>query len=385
MLQYRIIQGTFYQTMEKIEYKIFDSIRQIDRLDWDRIFGNMPEGYAFYKTLEEANLEDFSFHYVVLYQNRQIVSIAPVFIADFDLGIAVEGWLEKLIFGIRKIIPRFLMLKTLFCGTPFGEHGVIGLSNNTGSESHFIQGLLESLDGFARQKEIKFIIFKDFLENQSRFLSPLLRKGFFRLNSFPVAQNELNFNSLEDYINSLGSATRKNLRRKIKSAYSQAKITVQIVDRVDNIIDDIYGLYFNTLSQGGTRFETLTREFFLGVGRNMQPNVKFFLYYVNDKLAAFNLCFVYSDLCIDKFIGFDYDISNANHLYSVSWCHNIEWCLKNSIKFYKTGQTDYYAKLRMGSKLISLYAYLRHSNKVINSFLRIISLILKPDNFNKVN
>jgi predicted N-acyltransferase len=370
--------------MDNIEFKIFDSVSQIDRFDWDRIFGDIPEGYAFYKTLEESKLEEFSFHYAILYRNKRIILIAPIFIADFNLDIAVGGWFKKLISGIRKFIPRFLILKTLFCGAPFGEHGIVGLSSDVGNKNDLIQELLGGLDGFAHQQRIKFFIFKDFLESQVKLLNPLLEKCFFRLNSFPVALNELNFNSLEDYIKSLGPSTRKNLRRKIKDAYSQAKITVQIVDRVDNIIEDIYGLYLNTLIQGETKFERLTKEFFISVGRNMQPNVKFFLYYVNDKLSAFNLCFVYQDLCIDKFIGFDYDISNRYHLYFVSWCYNVEWCLKNSIRIYKTGQTDYYAKLRMGSRLVPLYAYLRHRNRMVNLFLRILSLVLKPDNFDTV-
>jgi len=370
--------------MDKFEFKIFDSVNQVGRLEWEGVFGDIPEGYAFYKTLEEAKLEEFSFHYAVLYRDKKIILIAPIFVTDFNLDIAVEGWPEKLISSIRKFIPRFLILKTLFCGAPFGEHGIIGLSSETVNEDKLIQELLKGLEAFAKERGIKFFLFKDFLESQTKFLDHLLKKGFFRLNSFPVAVNELNFNSLEDYIKSLGSSTRKNLRRKIKSAYGQAKIDVQIVDRVDDVIEDIYTLYLNTLTQGETKFERLTKEFFISAGRNMRPNAKFFLYYVNDKLSAFNLCFVYKDLCIDKFIGFDYDISNRYHLYTVSWCYNVDWCLKNSIRFYKTGQTEYYAKLRMGSKLVPLYAYLRHRNKIVNAFFRLLSLVLKPDNFNIV-
>jgi len=369
--------------MDEVEFKLLNSVNQITRPEWDRIFGDIPESYAFYKSLEESKLEEFSFYYAVLYKDKRIFLIAPLFIADFNLDIAVEGWLEKFIVGIRKIIPRFLILKTLFCGAPFSEHGIIGLSCEAEQEKEVAWELLKGLGEFSRKKKINFYIFKDFPEEQADFLSPLLENGFFRLNSFPVALNELNFNTLEDYIKSLGSSTRKNLRRKLKEAYTQARITVSVVERVDHVIDDICRLYSNTFTQGTTRFEKLTKEFFLSVGKNMQPNVKFFLYYVNEKLAAFNLCFVYQDLCIDKFIGFDYDMSNRNHLYFVSWCNNIEWCIKNSVRFYKTGQTDYYAKVRMGSRLVPLYVYLKHKNKLITLFLKILSLVLKPDNYDK--
>lgn len=131
----------------------------------------------------------------------------------------------------------------------------------------------------------------------------------------------------------------------------------------------------------GAKFERLTKEFFINAIRNMQPNIRVFLYYVNGRLGAFNLCFLYNDLFINKFIGFDYDISSRHRLYFVSWCHNIEWCINNGERFYTIGQADYCAKLRLGSKLLPLYAYLRHENRLVNILLKLFSLILKPDNF----
>jgi hypothetical protein len=92
---------------------------------------------------------------------------------------------------------------------------------------------------------------------------------------------------------------------------------------------------------------------------------------------------IYKDLFIDKFIGFDYDISKKYNLYFVSWCFNVEWCLKNSIRFYQTGQTDYYPKLKLGGRLIPLYAYLRHENLLLNLILKLLALFLKPENFDE--
>ena len=58
------------------------------------------------------------------------------------------------------------------------------------------------------------------------------------------------------------------------------------------------------------------------------------LYYVNGKLSAFNLCFVYNDLLIDKFIGFDYEIARQYSLYFVSWCYTKESIIE---KTYSSG------------------------------------------------
>jgi len=374
--------------MPDIHCKILDSINKIAKKDWDLIFGDLPEGYQFYKTLEESRLEGFTFYYLLVHDSRGILLIAPLFITDFNLDIATEGFIEKIIHYIRKYFPRFLILKTLFCGSPFAEHGVLGVRagtrNNTDepvTRSALLAKMISEIYRFCRKKDISLVVFKDFLKEDTCFLDNLRLSGFFKVNSFPSVANELNFSSFEGYLESLSGSTRKNLRRKIKNAHSQALISVEITDDCRNIVDDIIKLYENTYHNGAIQFEKLTRDFFLNIGDNLKPHAKFFLYYVNHKLAAFNLCFVYKDLLIDKFIGFDYDIAKRYNLYFISWAFNIDWCIKNSLRYYHTGQTDYQPKIRLGGRFIPLYAYLRHKNRVVNLALKLMAKLLSPENF----
>jgi len=369
--------------MKNITSKIVDSVTKIKKDDWDSIFGDIPEGYQFYKTLEESGLKDFVFYYIVLYQDNAVLSIAPLFITDFNLDIAAEGCIEKVIQGIRKyIFPSFLIFRTLFCGSPFGENGILGIRAGRSQKDALIE-IIKIAHEFCRDKNITLIIFKDFLKDDTLLLDSLLAKGFLKVKSFPSVITELNFHSFDEYLQSLSYSTRKSLRKKIKKAYSSADIKVRIAENIDDIASDVFRLYENTYHSGATKFERLTREFFINVGRNLAHQTQFFLYYVNGKLSSFNLCLVYKDLFIDKFIGFDYDISKKHNLYFVSWCFNVEWCLKNSIRFYQTGQTDYYPKLKLGGRLIPLYAYLRHENLLLNLCLKLLAVFLKPENFDE--
>jgi len=369
--------------MDNITYKIVDSVTGIKKDDWDSVFGDIPEGYQFYRTLEESGLAEFTFYYIALYQDGRVSSIAPLFVSDFNLDIAAEGAIERLIQGIRKYIaPRFLIFKTLFCGSPFGENGILGIREGIDPKSAIIE-TIKIMREFCVEKRITLIIFKDFLKEDTLLLDSLLARGFLKVKSFPSVVTELNFSSFDEYLHSLSYSTRKSLRKKIKKAYSSADIKVKITDNIDGIADDIFRLYENTYHSGATKFERLTKEFFIIAARNLAPRSKFFLYYVNGKLAAFNLCFVYKDLFIDKFIGFDYDISKKHNLYFVSWCFNIEWCLNNSVRFYQTGQTDYYPKIKLGGKLLPLYAYLRHANLLLNLCLKLLVIFLRPENFDE--
>lgn len=360
-----------------LTYKILDSISKIDRTDWDSIFGSPLQGYDFYRAVEESDLEGFSFYYILIYEKESLLLIAPLFTSDFNLCIGLSGIPQKIILAVRKAIPRFLIQKTLFCGSPISENGILGMAKDVLDKKALLYELVNIMEELCRKNHIPLIIFKDFLTQESVLLKPLKEKGFFMVESFPTVVAELNFNSMEDYFASLSRNTKKDLRRKLRKAKAGKCIVVKEADSVEDIIEDVYALYLNTYNAGSVRFEKLTKDFFINVSKFI-PQTKFFLYYAQGKLAAFNLCFSYKDTLIDEFIGFDYTTAFKYNLYSFSWCYNIEWCLKNSIKRYQVGQTDYYPKLKLGGRLIPLYAFVRHNSPALNLTLRRLAKLLAP-------
>ena len=108
---------------------------------------------------------------------------------------------------------------------------------------------------------------------------------------------------------------------------------------------------------------------------------KFFITYADDKIVAFNLCLVKGDYFIDKIIGMDSSVSHKYNLYYTTFCHNIDWCIKNKIRYYIMGITDYHPKIRLGSKLIPLYIYLKMFNPLLNLFAHPIIRVIEPKNF----
>ncbi len=282
--------------MPEISCKILDNINKIDKKDWDAVFGDIPENYPFYKALANSELPDFAFYYLVIYRDNEIVLIAPLFSTDFNGDIAAEGWIAKVIKFIRRVFPRFLIFNTLFCGTPFGEYGVLGIRQGFQDDPRLIPLLLEGIKDSADKINAPLVIFKDFLKESTLLLDVLTQQGYSKVESFPAVLLDLNFASFEDYLKSLGRSTRKSLKKKLREAYSRAKIEVKEAREIEGQIGQIIKLYENTYREGLTKFERLTQKFFLQVSRDLYPHTRFFLYYVDGKLAAFNLCFVYPDL-----------------------------------------------------------------------------------------
>ncbi|MFA5144131.1 MAG: GNAT family N-acetyltransferase [Candidatus Omnitrophota bacterium] len=365
--------------MGVIRKRVLTSIKDINKSEWNAVFGDLPEGYDFYRTLEESGLEQFCFFYIIFHRDKRTLLIAPVFIAEINLDIAIDGPLSKIIKSIRKRAPRFLMVKALFCGSPCGENGRIGIREGlakTEKEALALR-LSKTMTRLSRKKRVGLVIFKDFLSQDTDTLDRLKRNGFFKIRSLPSVTIDIAFDSMDGYLKLLGRSTRKDLRRKLNRSNVSNNIRIDVADNIDGSIDRIYELYLNTYNAGTVKFERLTKEFFARIIKNLGPNARFFLYYVDNRLAAFNLCFIYNDLFIDKFIGFDYDLSFKHNLYFVSWYHNIEWCLKNSIRRYQVGQTDYGPKIGLGGKTVDLYAYGRHRNILLNLLLNGTARLLK--------
>ena len=361
-----------------LSHAILSSVRQIERQEWDRLFGDIPEGYDYFQVLEASRLEGFEFCYVRISAGSRVELIAPLFWSDFDLAIGVEGLAQKSVGIARKVFPRLLTARTLFCGSPFGENGTIGVRADSPNQPALVAELVRAMEGVCREKVLACMLFKDFPGSAARLLAPLARRGFLKGASFPNVVLPLPYRAMPEYLASLSRNARKDVRRKMKKALAGGSLEVRTVDNVADLIDPVYELYLNTYNAGTVRFEKLTPEYFLEVGRKMRSQATFFLFRLDGRLVCFNLCFRHGDQLIDKFIGLDYTVARKLNLYFYTWYHNVQWCIENGVRHYQVGQTDYEAKVRLGGKLVSLYFHGRHRNPLLNFPLRVAARFLSP-------
>ena len=357
--------------------EVIATVDQIPRSDWDRLFGDLAEGYDFYRVLEQSKLEGFSFAYALVHLNGHIALIAPIFLADFDLVIGVDGLPGRLIRMGRRVYPRLLRARTLFCGSPFGEQGALGVAD-VANPTALIKSLVGILEELCREKGLRFILFKDYSRATSRLLRSLETMGFMRGESFPNVVVDLPFATMDAYLASLTAGTRRNLRRKVRQAHAAGRIKVTETQDVSAVIDEIYALYLKTYDAGTIHFEKLTPQYFIEVSRRMTDSTRFFLYYFEGRLICFNLCFLHGDHLIDKFLGMDYSVTRKINLYDYTWSHNIQWCLARGVRHYQVGQTDYADKLRLGGRLLPLGYHARHLNPLANLVLKGMARLITP-------
>jgi len=368
---------------KELTFRTVSTIKEIPCHEWDRLFGeDTIEGWRYHKTIEESGIREFRILYLVAQSDARYAAIIPFFIMDFSFTTVIQGPLQKIILAIQKIFPRAFKARMLFVGLPTAEELYLGLDKEY-DFSLIMDGAMDKLSEFCRREKIISILFYNLTEKHKALAEYLKIKRFARMENFPNTLLTLDTPSWEDYLKKLSKNTRKDIRRKINKTSSLTKLDTQITEDIDGIKDEIYRLYLNNFNESDIQFETLTPEFFQNICRNMPGVAKFFITRDHtQKIVAFNLCIIQKDFCIDKCVGFDKETAHKYNLYNATLIHNLEWCIKNRIKYYQLGITAYSAKLRMGASLMPMDIFVFINNPFLNRvFTKPIAKFVQPKNF----
>jgi hypothetical protein len=364
------------EQIRKLNFLISRTIKDIPEIEWNRLFGeDLIEGYGYQKTLEESRLKEFSFGYLIGSHEEKPVIILPFFIMDFSFHTLTRGMIQKLMLKLKK----FLSMKVLFFGSPTAEEFYLGIDRSADPEDALEQALKAILT-FCKKERVSGIVFNNVSRKDPLLSGYLAKRKFTFMESLPTTGIEINADSLDGYISGLSQNMRSDLKRKIKRSNSLASLTTIERDNIDDISGEIFSLYMSNFDNAGVHFEMLTQDFFKNICRNMNGVAKFFITYDKEKIVAFNLCLIKSDTFIDKFIGFDQSVAHKYHLYFTTFCHNIDYCIKNGLRFYQPGTTDYHPKVRLGAKLIPLDIWTKAPNRLLDLALKLAAPFIQPKN-----
>lgn len=344
---------------------------------WHSLLPHSLENYAYHLAFAKANIQGFKTGYIIVFDAEKPVLIAPIFVMDYALDTTVQGKIKKFTSKLRSLFPKLLSMRLLCVGSAVTDSAQIGLKNQLNIE--IIHILNEKLEEVANLEKASVIAFKDVAEaDLAKLKIPLQTLGFSIVDNMPVAKNSINFNNLDDYLASLSYSTRKGLRRKMKSF---AQLRIEEHDGMPPKITEIYQLYLNCYEKSELKFEKLNEYFFENLVKLLPNNCRFVLYYFGEKLIGFN-CLLHSNgVLMDKYIGLDYAKSHELNLYSLSWIHNIQMCIRDGFHTFQSGQAAYETKLSLGASLEQTYIVFKHRNCFINQFLKLASRVLAYGNF----
>lgn len=359
--------------------EIITDIARISPEAWAKVYPQVLESYYFFKTLQESGLEQFEWHYILIYEAKELVGIAPCFIMHYPLDTTVQGPLKFLCLKIKKRFPHFMELKALVGGLPMGQ-GRIGVARNPQA---VVRAICKAMESLAASRKISILAFKDIGLQECEWLDALQTEGYYKFESMPSTEMAVPYRSFDEYVKTLNRASRDGLKRKLKKIDRATPLPMEIHERLsDDDLDQVHALYTQTLlSHGEMSFEIMTKDFFRRISDNMPDQTRYFLWRLDGRIVAFAFCFVSAERMIDYYLGFDYALAYDLHLYFTRFRDLMKWCIENRVPVYEMGSTGYEAKRRLGFGFIRLFVYTKHLNKFINPFFHLLCRCLRPENF----
>jgi predicted N-acyltransferase/multidrug transporter EmrE-like cation transporter len=355
------------------------SIEAFGRDEWNRLFADDIEDWAYYRAIERAALPGFELLYFGLRERGELRAAVPAFITDYRLDTTLTGSLRHVTDAIARIFPRLLTQRLLSLGSPVGEICHLGFAPDCDREekARLLDLLVGEVEHYARQRRIGMLATKDASAAQDELWSQVASAhGLRRQPSLPTAVLDIGFDSLDGYLATLSHATRKDLRRKLKAS---AELRVEWRTNVDDIIDDVMRLYRATLARAELTFEELTPDFFRLVLRELGSRAGCATYWLGDRLVAFNLVLHDGTKLIDKFLGMDYEVARRYNLYYITWLQNVGYCIEHDLRSYQAGQGLHREKLRLGSRLSPNWLWYRHLNHLVDGVFAVFERLFRLD------
>lgn len=166
------------------------------------------------------------------------------------------------------------------------------------------------------------------------------------------------FDSFDHYLHSLRSSYRYRYNKCLKKS---APLTLEYLQDNKEFTEEMYNCYLQVYNKSHIRVEKLPIEFFRG------DFFKIFVLRDGRKVVGFGQMLENGSELIFEFVGVDYAYNATFDTYHRILLEIVRYGIENGFQTIDFGQTADESKLKLGSEYTMLYAYLHHSNKLVNA------------------
>jgi hypothetical protein len=295
--------------------------------------------------LENAQLSNMEFKYLVLKRKDQIIGVAylqHLKLGDHHFnGTALDkpglGWLKK---SIHAHFTDVLICGNLFRVNFSGFH-----FKHLADEVLIFDLLIDYLKSNKAYKKFCGVLIKD-CEHKFNETS------HFKLYKDDVTMEidiKLHWLNMEAYKNDLSKKYRQRFSKIIKSK-EQLVVKELTFNEILNNAHKIEKLYLNVAMKQSLRIGFVNANYFIELKKRYKDNFKIMAYYFENKLVAFSSYILYPDKSMEiHFIGIDYDYNEKKCLYFNILYDGLEFSIQNQMTRLELGRTARVPKASIGA------------------------------------
>ena len=377
--------GDFIFTLDKISFKIYNSVKDLPAL-WDTVAqSNIFLQTPYLTVLEESAPVNMECFYIGIFENSELIGVSLAQYLDLN---KLESFGERdksLKIAVRNFIFKNFASHTLFLGNNMitGQNGYV--FSKEIDFNHISEILLQSADEitlYFKKKgiSIHLVSFKDFYDHCSVELKKFRFSNIYEFNTQPnmIFYLDENWKSLDDYVAALSKKYRDQFKRARKK-FDGIQMKNLSYDEVLQNEEKIYELYhyvaknapFNTFFLSKNHFSTLKGQ----CGNRFQ----IFGYFLNEELVGFHTLLLNDETLETYFLGYNDHIQKENMLYLNMLYNMTEYGIENGFKRIIFGRTALEIKSSIGATPVQMSGFIYHNNKLINRFIGKIFRNLEPE------
>lgn len=335
-----------------------NSINEIDRTDWIKIFGNSQiKAYDFFYTMEQSNFPNVEYHYLLVRKQGVIVSIIPCFCYHLDLlQLVTSHSIQLMIKSLRCLLPGFFKLRTFVTGSYAAtcEHFIEYNHDLNQEETSSLAGVLNrQLKKKYQNTNSQILFIKDVRERDIDYIRKILDEDIRFFVSFPTTAIPV-FREELPYPQALRKKNRK--RYKIFKEKFKADFTWEIITDFESYIPLLTELYQNVLDKAKNKFEVLNGEFFHNINKSF-PDTSFLLVAKdkNGEIRLVEIVLEENDRLLPLYLGIKYADDDTKVLYLNAIFRTVEEAEVRGKELLDFGQTSYYPKVMSGAMVENIY------------------------------
>lgn len=344
---------------------VHPSVSSVDAGAWNALVGRnrMICRHAYVSAVEHSSINDCRHFYPAIYDGGVLVAHACVYFISTELDTFAQGCVKQAIQCVRRAWGRFLVMRTMECGSPVGLGTTICIRGGADVPS-VLRLMVREIERLAGEQGVSAVFFRDFTDDDLALCDELQSLGYRRVSNLPCARLSLRWASFDDYLKDMRSEYRSKLLAQMKK-FREAGGSVDYVKDAAGCAPELARLWRNTYEHAHEyRREILREDYFENVSRLSEDCTSVLLARVEGRLAGFLLLLEDDDVLTTLFCGLDYEYSRASAAYFNLFYETVRLAIERGFDEVDFGITCLAPKLDLGARAVPLHMYMKYRNPV---------------------
>ena len=369
--------------MSEVTFHSEADLDAIDRIEWDSLLlpGDHLASWRFLRVCRNAGIEDARYRYVAIRQRGRLVATAVLTSMTVSLELLAPRGVRAFARGGRAILPRFLRVRTLFCGLPvsFGTSCLRFASSTDGDteEARIFPLVARAMEEFAEEEGAGLLCAKEFTDAERGRADALEQFGFFRAPSLPGLSLGIDWPSFDSYLNAMRAGYRRQVRASL-AFRSERELSLRIAEDWGAECPPLHELYGQVMDRAEFQLERLPVAFFERLNAEFGSDARALLLERDGTLEAAAILLYGPNTLTFLLAGIDYARNETDRAYQNLVVEVVAEAIRCGASRLELGQTSYALKTRLGGVADPRWLFLKHRRRPVHETLRRCAGLLFP-------